>query len=310
MKAKILISYKFHADSLKSLPEGISYMPEIGYEFPGDLKSQQEVLGQQLAKIRPQVLIVGSNLVGSKAIQHWRKAVGEKSALSIIRRGTEIGGIDAEACTKFNVFIQNTPDINSLSVARHLLKRLDLNSGDNLSIIGVGSIGGYIARRAAQKNIRLNLFSPSLSQPVSRKQALARAGLDSYRKLNCAPSIAKALENATKVVVAVPWRAGKGYNQDLIKVSHISKLGRPAVIVSASNPGVFSDTALELMQKRCALDQLSVHIDTGVTYARQYRPRFPLIDIEHDVAFADPATQKQLDQAALAKALDFLASNN
>jgi hypothetical protein len=60
------------------------------------------------------------------------------------------------------------------------------------------------------------------------------------------------------------------------------------------------------MNGACETGTMKVRIDTGAEYALRTRARFPHLDVNHDVAFADRECQLALDREALKQALAFL----
>lgn len=306
---EVLITYKMHPETVEDFDDTIAYAPEIGcpdideVEPPKGDESRQAQLAGYLTSLQPRALIVGNNSVFPETIDAWRAAMGSDTSLTIVRRGTETGGIDAEACAKHSISIQNTPGINSPYVARHMLSELPKSYG-RLAIIGVGAIGKDIAH-GAQPDAEITLYSPSLADPDRRQTALGRIGLAESPQLTVAASLDEALAGADAVAISVPWRVNGIYNKGICADESIRKLPKDATLVSCSNPGIFTPKALALMNQACDGRNMRVHIDTGTEYALATSAKFPKLEVRHDEAFADPDCQRALDQASLNKALSY-----
>ena len=161
---KILIADKFEQagiDGLKGLGAVVVHEPGAGADG----------LGAALARVQPDVLIVRSSKVPAGVLQ------GASGLRAIIRAGAGVDNIDAAAATERGIGVANCPGMNSVAVAElvfaHLLacdrrvpeQTAQLRAGTwnkkefstgarglkgaTLGIIGLGSIGQAVARRAA-----------------------------------------------------------------------------------------------------------------------------------------------------------------
>jgi lactate dehydrogenase-like 2-hydroxyacid dehydrogenase len=271
-----------------------------------------DTLSQILAIYRPDVLIVGNNAVPERSIIAWRGAINRDKQLLIIRRGVDTRAIDKSAASQNNIKIANLPGINSPYVAKHTIEHLQLQKArpnSKIAIIGVGNIGKDIAVAAIEYGLSVHLFSPSLQTPINRKTILLSRGIPP-EKVVCASSIASVLENALYVSVAIPWEKGdRETNVDTIQIEHIQSLATNVRIVSASVPRIFSEAALNLINEKIRQQQMYVRIDTSKRRAIEIMQAYPLINAAYDEAFADPECQKQLDDAMLIKAREFIQSS-
>jgi hypothetical protein len=294
--------------------EKIIYIPSISLKQIPDEQNDPslDILRQALTNFQPDVLIVGNNAVPKMAIAAWRKAVGYSKKLLIIRRGVDTRAIDKDAARQYKVSVDNLPGINSPYVAQHMSHYLKLDETKpscKLAVIGVGNIGKNIALDGIARGLDVHLLSPSLQDPRKRQLTLWQRGIPA-EKVNCAQNSDRAFENATHVAISVPWENSDGSkNVDIIDEHHIRSLAPNAKIVSASVPRIFSQQALALMNEWVRQEKMFLRIDTSKRRAQEVKKNYPYIDAAHDVAFAAPECQQELDNAMLKKAREFLLTS-
>ncbi|NJM88390.1 MAG: phosphoglycerate dehydrogenase [Hydrococcus sp. RU_2_2] len=294
--------------------EEIIYIPNISLKQTPDEQNDPslDILRQALTVFQPDVLIVGNNAVPKLAIAAWRKAVGYNKNLLIIRRGVDTRAIDKEAARQYQVGVDNLPGINSPYVAQHMSRYLQLYKTElkrKLAIIGTGNIGKNIALDGIAWELDVHLLSPSLQDPHKRQLTLWQRGIPS-KKVVCAQNYDRVFENATYVAISVPWENSDGsHNTDIIDEHHIRSLAPNARIVSASVPRIFSERALALMNEWVRQEKIFLRIDTSKRRAQEVKKHYPNIDAAHDVAFASPECQQELDNAMLIKAREFLPTS-
>jgi hypothetical protein len=291
--------------------EEILYIPSIATNQVPDEHNDPTliILRESLVIFQPDVLIVGNNTVPKEAIAAWRKAVEERKKLLIIRRGVDTRSIDKLAAKTYNVLVDNLPGINSPYVAQHMINYLQIERGQSnskIAIIGAGNIGKNIAIKAIDSNLNVCLLSPSLQNQKTRLYTLKNRSIPS-EKVICANSMEEVWEQADFVAIAIPWQDSLGKTHgEIIKPHHLKNLGKNARIVSASVPGIFSDSALDLMNKLVREQKIYVRIDTPKRHVERLKQKYPYIDAAHDRAFAAPECQQQLDRAMLTKARQFV----
>jgi predicted dinucleotide-binding enzyme len=294
--------------------EEIVYIPNISLKQTPDEQNDPslDILCQALTVFQPDVLIVGNNAVPKMAIAAWRKAMGYSKNLLIIRRGVDTRAIDKEAARQYQVCVDNLPGINSPYVAQHMSRYLQLYETEpkrKLAIIGTGNIGKNIALDGIAWSLDVHLLSPSLQDPSKRQITLWQRGIPS-QKVVCAQNCDRVFENATYVAISVPWENSDGSkNADIIDEHHIRSLAPNARIVSASVPRIFSQKALALMNEWVQQEKIFLRIDTSKRRAQEVKRHYPSIDAAHDVAFAAPECQQELDNAMLAKAREFRSAS-
>lgn len=182
MSTRILIADKFEQsgiDALKSLSCEVISMPDVGAER----------LAGAIAEHKPTVLIVRSTKVQKAAI-----AAGAAAGLKgIVRAGAGVDNIDLVAASEAGIAACNCPGMNAAAVAelafalllamdrRIVEQTIDLRAGkwnkkeysksrgvkgSTLGVIGLGSIGREVVKRA--KAFGMNIIAHSLNMNLDR----------------------------------------------------------------------------------------------------------------------------------------------
>jgi lactate dehydrogenase-like 2-hydroxyacid dehydrogenase len=290
--------------------EEILYIPSIATKQIADEEHDPSlmILRDSLVLFKPHVLIVGNNAVKQNAMDAWRQAVGNKQKLLIIRRGVDTRAIDKISAQNNQIFIDNLPGINSPYVAEHMLKYIKLNlanKNSKIGIIGVGNIGKIVALQAIKLSLNVCLFSPSLQDPNTRLASLRKKGI-SPEKVTCASSLEEAFSQANFVAIAIPlYRNNNINNQEIITENQINLLAKNSRIVSVSVPSIFTQKALELMNKKVEQKEIYVRIDTPKRHVETLNKYYPNLDAAHDQAFASRECQSKLDCVMFAKLKTF-----
>jgi len=174
MKVKVLIADKFpelYINQLKEVGLDVDYQPKLGEK---DL--------QEAAK-DADIVVVRSTIVNADTIK------SSKKLNLIIRAGAGVNNIDIPAANQKGVYVANCPGMNSIAVAElaiGLMIALDRRIPDNvidfrngiwnkgeyskaeglfgktLGIIGVGSIGKEVAKRALA--LGMNVYGKDISR--------------------------------------------------------------------------------------------------------------------------------------------------
>lgn len=290
----------------------ILYIPGIAIaQVPDEANDPTLIdLAQALSGFKPDVLIVGNNAVPEFALGSWREALLSERPLLVIRRGVDTRAIDKDAAHKYGISVSNLPGINSPFVAEHMIEYLELEKAkaqEKMVVLGIGNIAQPIICKAIEKKLKIQAISPSL-QEVTRDRQVSRLqerGIDPDR-LTCAESLEKGFEDASYVVVAVPWEHPQGgLNAGMIDVNLLEKLSNYAKIVSCSPPRIFSADALAFMNAQMKKGKIYVRIDTAKRLAQGTKAEYPHLDIAYDRAFAAPECQRSLDRAWLKQAQQF-----
>jgi D-3-phosphoglycerate dehydrogenase / 2-oxoglutarate reductase len=170
------------ADKLE--PAGVEGLAGLGCEVLNDPAAGAERLAQTLQDRDPDILIVRSSKVPAAAIGQAR------SLKLIIRAGAGVDNIDVGAATPRGIKVCNTPGMNAVAVAELTMglllccdRRIPAQceaaragtwnkkefakarglKGATLGVIGVGSIGQEVIRRATAFGMRVIAWSRSIT---------------------------------------------------------------------------------------------------------------------------------------------------
>jgi D-3-phosphoglycerate dehydrogenase / 2-oxoglutarate reductase len=175
---------------------------------------------------------------------------------AIVRAGVGVDTIDVAAATRKGVVVMNTPGGNSFSTAEHALSLLmalarNLPAADQsvhqgkwerkkflgsqlkdktLGIIGVGRIGGEVARRAVALDMKVLGLDPFLTPDRA-----ARLGVE------CVPDLDSLLPRCDFLTVHT---ALTDETRNLIGAPQIAKMKRGARIINCARGGIINEEAL------------------------------------------------------------------
>ena len=175
---------------------------------------------------------------------------------AIVRAGVGVDTIDVAAATRKGVVVMNTPGGNTFSTAEHALSLLmalarnvpaadqSVRSGKwerkkflgtqlkdkTLGIIGVGRIGGEVARRAAALDMKVLGLDPFLTPDRA-----ARLGVE------CVPDLDSLLPRCDFLTVHT---ALTDETRNLIGAAEIARMKRGARIINCARGGIINEEAL------------------------------------------------------------------
>lgn len=188
---KILIADKFEK-------QGIDGLTALGAMIRTELAPPPEKLIEALAQHQPAVLVVRSTKVPASVIDK-----APSTLVGIVRAGAGVDNIDVPAATTKRIAVCNCPGTNSVAVAEltmgHLIacdrrlpdQREQLRAGawnkkeyskarglkgSTLLIVGAGAIGREVAKRALAFDMRVKLWSRSLTPEQARSMGVDFAG--------------------------------------------------------------------------------------------------------------------------------------
>jgi D-3-phosphoglycerate dehydrogenase / 2-oxoglutarate reductase len=289
---KVLIADKFEKS-------GIDGLKALGLEvlFEPDLKDQ--ALADAVAKTAADVLIVRSTKVGAAVMANTLKL--------IVRAGAGVNTIDVQAATSRGVIVANCPGKNSAAVAElafglmlALDRRLPDNvadlqrgkwnkkeysiarglSGRTLGLLGAGSIGCEMIRRAAGFNMNVVLWSRRYNgqdRPITSAEADelgVRSALE-WITVSLAPSPA---DVAARVDILSVHLALSPDTREMVNASVLSRLAPGSFLINTARAECVDQTALRTAIRE---RQLRVGLDVFVT-----EPSTPTGE------FADPIVQE------------------
>jgi D-3-phosphoglycerate dehydrogenase len=254
MKALIIDAFsEAHLSSLRALGLEVEYKPQLkAEELPAAVSGVS-------------VLVARSKQVSKEAIDR-----GRELAL-IVRAGAGVNTIDVKAASARGVYVANCPGRNSIAVAELAIGLLcaldrripdqvaDLRAGKwdkkeygkadglygkTLGIVGLGAIGGEVARRARAFGMHVIAWSRSLSDERAAEQGVERA--------RTVPELCAAADAVTLHLALTAETRG------LIGEAALSRLRPRAIFINTARAEVVDHKALE---RAIAEKQLRVATD-------------------------------------------------
>lgn len=177
---KVLIADKFESagvEGLKKVGCEVAYQPEAGAKG----------LAEAIASVRPAVLVVRSSKVPAAVVSH----AGVSGVKLIIRAGAGVDNIDMPSAKAANIAVANCPGMNAVAVAEltmGLLLCVDRRITDQtnaarsgqwnkkefgkakglkgltLGVVGAGAIGRAVIKRARAFEMRVVVWSRSMTR--------------------------------------------------------------------------------------------------------------------------------------------------
>jgi len=231
-----------------------------------------------------------------------RKVIEAGRQLQVIgRAGSGLDRIDVEAAREWAIKVLNCPGANSVAVAEHTLAlilalarhipRADSTmkegewakkqlkgiglTGRTLGIIGFGSIGREVAKRAAAFGMRIIVNQPRLTPELAVQAGVTRYDLHDL------------LREADVVTLHVPWRS---QNIGLISTDELALMKSSALLINTARGGIVDEDAL--------LHALNKNIIAGAgvdVYANKPAQDNPLA--KHEKVIASPNIAASTDEA-------------
>ncbi len=206
-------------------------------------------------------------LVGRSATRISRELLDRATRLRVVgRAGVGVDNVDLDRATELGIAIINAPGGNIVSVAelffgvvisllRHVhvaadsmrageWKRSQLGGvelrGKTLAIVGLGRIGGEVARRARSFGVRLVAYDPYVSAARFEELGVERAA-----------TLGEGLERADLLTVHTPLTPE---TRGMIGAPELARLNPRALVVNLARGGIIQEEALveALREKRVA----------------------------------------------------------
>jgi len=246
---KILVVCKIQDEILKKYASQIVYQPYL-VEF-----SEHE-WEELIASVKPKIILFGTIHFTKEMMRIWRNHQ-PNDQIFIVRKGISLGRCNLTAAREYNIDVFNLPGVNTIFVSNFMKKFLfkENNPTDCISIIGTGTIGQKIIYEAVNNNIAVIVHSKTLKNNEDLKKKKWFSDLPANCNIQVSPTIDQAFMNANKIAISIP------YDQNTMGIVHedyINKITPNALLVSVSEPKIFSDAALRALFKR---DDLFVVID-------------------------------------------------
>lgn len=285
---KVLVADKFEQsglDGLKAIGCEVVYEPDL----------KDEGLTAAIRETQADVLVVRSTRVTEPMFDSGRVSL-------VVRAGAGYNTIDVAAASRRGIYVSNCPGKNSIAVAElafGLILALDRRIPDNvaelrggkwnkrayskakglygrtLGLLGIGSIGQEMVRRAAAFGMPVALWSRRFAgqdRPLGEEEAHA-LGLDSalhQTPLRLAPTPADVAARADVLSVHLALTAE---TKGLVDASVLGRLKPGSYFVNTARGEVVDYAALEAAVKekgiRVALD---VYADEPASADGEYRP--------------------------------------
>ncbi len=245
--------------------EGIDIFQKAGFEV--DVKPPQKP--EELAKIIGEY----DGLVVRSATKVTKEAIFNAKNLKVIgRAGAGTDNIDKDAATQMGIVVMNTPGGNTISACEHtfaLLLALCRNipsahqsmmqgqwerkkftgvelKGKTLGIIGVGRIGGAVAKRALAFEMKILAYDPLLTPLKAESLGVELVTFDEL------------IERSDFITIHTP-KTEKTIN--MIRMEHLKRMKPTCRIVNTARGGIINeqDLATALKEKIIAGAALDVY---------------------------------------------------
>ena len=195
-------------------------------------------------------------LIVRSATKVTRAAIAAGTRLEVIgRAGAGVDTIDVDAATERGIIVMNTPGGNTTAVAEHTLAlllalarrvavadatlkagRWEKNRlqgvellGKTLGILGLGRIGGEVARRALGFRMQVLAYDPYLT-----REAAERLGVDSVE-------LDELLTRSDFITIHTPLT---GDTRHLIGESELARMKRGVRLINCARGGIIDEAAL------------------------------------------------------------------
>lgn len=253
---KVLVADKFEKS-------GIEGLKAAGCEVVHEPDLKDEALTRAISATQAEVLVVRSTKVTEPMLDAGRLSL-------VVRAGAGYNTIDVAAASRRGIYVANCPGKNSIAVAEltmALILALDRRVPDNvaelragrwnkkeyskarglhgqtLGLLGAGSIGREVIRRALAFGLDVVLWSrrfDGLDRPLSEEEA-QELGLDAAAPVALAPSPA---EVAARCDVLSVHLALKPETRGLVDAALLARLKPGAMVINTSRGEVVDYEAL------------------------------------------------------------------
>jgi D-3-phosphoglycerate dehydrogenase / 2-oxoglutarate reductase len=196
-------------------------------------------------------------LIGRSATRISRELLDRGSRLRVVgRAGVGVDNVDLSRATELGIAVINAPGGNTVSVAEltfgvllSLLRHIHTAAGSmregewrrsvlggtelrgrTLAIVGLGRIGGEVARRGRGYGVKMVAYDPFVSQSRFEEMGVERAG-----------TLNEALDRADVLTVHVPLT---GETRGMIGAQELARLSPRAVVLNLARGGIIDEAAL------------------------------------------------------------------
>lgn len=283
---KVLIADKFEKS-------GVEGLRKAGCDVVSEPDAGVEGLPAALATHTPHVLVVRSTKVPAASV----RAAADAGVKIIIRAGAGVDNIDVGAATGVGVRVCNCPGMNADAVAelamgliiacdRRIVEQTqDARAGlwnkkeygrtgaggarglkgATLAVVGAGAIGRSVVRRAIAFEMRVVVWSRSITPEHARDLGASWGGNDT-------PALLELAARADAVTIHLPLATD---TRGLIGRSFFDRMKPGAIIVNTSRGGIIDESALRdaVANKgiRAGLDVYEDQPAAGQTHAGEWK---------------------------------------
>ncbi|MBS0193483.1 MAG: phosphoglycerate dehydrogenase [Proteobacteria bacterium] len=239
---KVLACDGIHAD-------GLTMLKDAGFEVQvSDPVKDQGKLAQMLADVDA-ILVRSATQVGTESL------AGAGKLKVIGRAGAGVDTIDVEAATARGIAVMNAPDGNTLAAAEHAISLLFALArhipkadagmkagqwpkagltgfeleGKRLGVIGLGRIGGTVARKAHGIGMEVAAYDPFLPAAVAARSSIPLKSLDEL------------LAWADVITLHMPRTAETA---NLLSGERLRAMKKGACLINAARGGLVDESAL------------------------------------------------------------------
>lgn len=248
---KVYIADKFEKS-------GIDGLMALGCEVVSEPDVGADGLPQGLARVMPAVLVVRSTKVPKASVE----AAAAAGVKFIVRAGAGVDNIDVAAATAAGIRVSNCAGMNAIAVAELTLglllacdrripdQTIDARAGSwnkkeygtkakglagsTLGVIGAGAIGRAVVKRAVAFDMRVIVWSRSISREHARDLGAEWGGNDT-------PALHDLAANSDAVTIHLPLAPD---TKGLIGKEFLAKMKPGAYVINTSRGGVIDEAAL------------------------------------------------------------------
>ncbi|MFA6045410.1 MAG: NAD(P)-dependent oxidoreductase [Phycisphaerales bacterium] len=248
---KVYIADKFEKS-------GIEGLKALGCEVVSEPDVGADKLAEGLARVKPDVLVVRSTKVPKASVE----AAGLAGVKFIVRAGAGVDNIDVAAATTAGIRVSNCAGMNAIAVAEltmGLLLACDRRipdqtidaragtwnkkeygtkakglAGSTLGVIGAGAIGRAVVKRAVAFDMRVIVWSRSISREHAKDLGAEWGGTDT-------PALHALAGVSDAVTIHLPLAPD---TKGLIGQEFLAKMKPGAYVINTSRGGVIDEAAL------------------------------------------------------------------
>ena len=177
---------------------------------------------------------------------------------------------------------------------------------DSIAVIGTGTIGKKIIREAINHHLPVVIHNKTLKNNEDLKKTKWISDFPANHNIKVASTLDGAFSHASKIAISIPY---DNDTKGIIQGHHINSIPANALLVSVSEPKIFSDEALRILYNRedlfVVIDHLASEFEDIYKIMRcdaGLRKNFLMVE----EAAASVECQHAMSMAAIEKCIFFL----